>query len=408
MNKLSLAFLLGIFLLGCDWNYINWDKPAGYVDPATLNTGLPIVRIDTAEGRNITSRKDYLPAEITITDAVHHEYDLTAAAEVRGRGNATWVHFAKKPYRIKFDKKQKLFNIDDKAKSWVLLACAGDETLIRDTLAFELGRRFGLPFTNHYVPVELVLNGEYRGSYLLTEQMQTGAGRVDIDEDAGWLVELDNGFDEEPKFRTNLIPFPVMIKTPETILNGVSDNFVKQDMNNFIGALFADSFPDNGYRDLINMDTFVDYIMIQEFMKNSDFWSLRSVYMYKDAGGPICMGPLWDFENTLKDSPDERRPDSGEDYTQLGELLWGRFFEDPLFRARYKERWATHHSAITEMAEMDGFIDDMKTKLSQSYRTDYYLWHGTYPSEDAYSARLDAVKAWWDARITYMNGVIQP
>ncbi|MDR1971935.1 MAG: CotH kinase family protein, partial [Treponema sp.] len=125
----------------------------------------------------------------------------------------------KKPYRLKFIEKQKLFGLT-KAKSWVLLANAGDKTLIRNSIAFEMGQRFDLPFTNHYIPVELVLNGEYRGSYLLTEQIQTGKGRVDIvddydeDEDMAdeYLVELDNYYDEEPKFRTSTVPFPVMIK----------------------------------------------------------------------------------------------------------------------------------------------------------------------------------------------------
>jgi spore coat protein CotH len=293
-----------------------------------------------------------------------------------------------------------------KAKSWVLLANASDETMMRNIIAFEMGQRFGLPYTNHYIPVEVVINGKYQGSYVLTEQVQTGKGRVDIDEDAGFLVELDSSYDEEPKFRTSKIPFPVMIKSPETIINGTADNFVKTSLNGFIDTLFAGSFPDNGYRDMIDMDTFVNYIMIQEFMRNTDFWSLRSVYMYKDSavGSKIRMGPLWDFDNTIG-NPNERIPDSGEDYTQLGEIFFGRFFKDPVFRARYKELWDAHYNVIA--TDMLSFIDTEAAKLADSYRMNYYMWHGTYPAAADYTNIINDLKTWWNTRVMFMNGVIQ-
>jgi hypothetical protein len=390
---------------GCE-NSINWDEPHGFVDPAELNTGLPVITINTAGQQKITSKINYLPATITIDDPDVDAYDLTEIeAGIRGRGNYTWTHFAKKPYRIKFSEKQKLFRLPDKAKSWVLLANAGDETMMRNILAFEMGQRLDLPFTNHYIPVEVVVNGVYQGSYVLTEQVQVGKGRVDIDEDEGFLVELDTSYDEEPKFRTNKIPFPVMIKSPETILGGFSDNFVKTSLNGFIDALFAGSFPDNGYRDMIDMDTFVKYIIIQEFLCNMDFWALRSVYLYKDSkpDSKICMGPLWDFDGTLG-TPTERIPDSGKDYTQLGDLFFGRFFDDPVFRTRYKELWDTYFDDINSMPQ---FIDAEAAKLAASYSMNYYEWHGTYPDQTEYTNIITELKTWWARRVTFMNGVIQ-
>jgi len=404
LKKFAVS-LLCVLLPGCD-NPINWDSPAVYVDPEALDTGLPIVRINTAGGQNITSKTDYIGAAISI-DATGSDSLPETAAEVRGRGNATWKYYGKKPYRIKFSEKQKLFGLT-KAKSWVLLANAADDTLMKNILAFELGQKLGLPFTNHYIPVELVLNGEYRGSYLLTEQVQTGKGRVDIDEDNGWLVELDTTYDEEPKFRTNAIPLPVMIKTPETILNGTADNFVKRDINHFLDLLLADSFPENGYRDVIDMDTFVKYILVQEFIQNTEILALRSQYMYKDSGSQakICLGPLWDFDSTMEGSPNERFPDSGKDYTRLGEIFFGRFFKDPVFLAQYKEEWDAHKAEISAMADTGGFIDAMKEKLSASYEKDYYLWNGKPPAANAYADRIETLKTWWSARAAaYIEGV---
>jgi spore coat protein CotH len=168
--------------------------------------------------------------------------------------------------------------------------------------------------------------------------------------------------------------------------------------------LFAGSFPDNGYRDMIDMDTFVKYIMIQEFMHNTDFWSLRSVYLYKDADSKIGMGPLWDFDNTLG-NPNERIPDSGEDYTQLGEMFFGRFFKDPVFRARYKELWDAHYNILA--SDMVLFIDTEAAKLTESYKMNYYVWHGAYPEDGTYDDIITNLKIWWNARVTFMNGVIQ-
>jgi hypothetical protein len=401
------------FILGCDglsatvqdlMTLENWNDPKGYVNPDTLDTGLPIVKIDTVNRQTITSKEDYLTATITITDPDNDDNNLSTTTEIRGRGNSSWRNYGKKPYRLKFFEKQKLFGLK-KAKSWVLLANAADDTMLQNILAFEMGTRFNLLYTNHYIPVELILNGEYRGSYLLTEQVQVGEGRVDIDEDSGYLVELDNYYDEEPKFKTVPVPFPVMIKSPETIPNGFGDNFVKTSINGLVGKLFADSYPENGYRDLINMDTFVNYIMIQEFLRNSDFWSLNSVYMYKHGtpDAKISAGPLWDMSNTLG-NPYERRPAHKEGHRGLGEVFFGKFFDDPEFVKAYKEKWNEHYDIIVN--QMPVFIDEMAEKLSESRKMDYLLWNGTEPEDSYYTNIIANLKIWWNVRVDFMNGAI--
>jgi spore coat protein CotH len=236
--------------------------------------------------------------------------------------------------------------------------------------------------------------------------VQVNKGRVDIDEDTGYLVEITSRYDEEPKFRSNEILLPVVIKSPEDTLSSIGDNFVKQSVNKLVEKMFSGSFPENGYRDLIDIDTFVDYIMIQEFLANSDFWSPGSVYMYRDGGegSKICMGPLWDFDNTLG-NPNIRIPPSSDKTKRVGEVFWERFFEDPVFSARYKERWDAHYSMIS--ADMPSFIDRMANQLSKSQKTDYKLWQGTLVDDVYYSNIINDLKSWWAARVTFMNGEIQ-
>ncbi|MDR1899929.1 MAG: CotH kinase family protein, partial [Treponema sp.] len=237
----------------------------GRINPEEVVTGLPVMRIRTGNGRAVTGKTEYVSALIEITDPDGGGDNPARPAAIRGRGNTSW-DAPKKPYRIKFDKKTSLFG-RPAAKSWVLLANYQDTTLFLNSTAFELGKLFNLPFTPHYDHVELVLNGRYEGSYVLTNQIQAGTGRVDIDKDRGFLVELDTHYDEDPKFTTPVLQMPVMIKHPEDTEDGPRIDSVKNALYELEAALFDDSFPDNHYRDLINIDVFVDYIMINEITR---------------------------------------------------------------------------------------------------------------------------------------------
>jgi hypothetical protein len=89
MGILVAALMFGMMVAGCENPTINWDAPSGYVDPAILHTGLPVVTINTVGQKKITSRTNYLPAAIEIDDPNDDDNDLAAEAEIRGRGNAT-------------------------------------------------------------------------------------------------------------------------------------------------------------------------------------------------------------------------------------------------------------------------------------------------------------------------------
>jgi hypothetical protein len=372
------------------------EATKGYYNPALLNTGLPIIRIDTAGGQAITSKETYTTANIIITDPQNSTNNITATTGIRGRGNTTWGKI-KKPYRLKFDEKKSLFGLT-KAKSWVLLANYQDPTLLMNTVAFELGQRLGLPYTNHYVHVELVLNGVYEGSYLLTEQVQVGSGRVDIDEDNGFLVEIDHYYDEEPKFTTINYSLPVMIKSPEDLGNISDYDFVKVAVNGLTDALVNSTFPENGYRDLIDMDTFVDFLLVNEIVGNGEIGWPKSTYMYKDIGGKISMGPLWDF-------------DWGYGYSGNGNVYWknyrfrngvhaffARLFQDPVFRTEYKSHW---NAKYADILSIDGFIDTMAQKLYLSQTVNFTVWQ--WKNKLNYQTEITKMKLWLRNRIEYLN-----
>jgi spore coat protein CotH len=373
----------------------------GFYDPASLNTGLPIISIETKDRQAITSKEIYIDAVITISGAGNPSHNLTeTATTIRGRGNSTWVEFPKKPYRLKFPEKQELFGYP-KAKSWVLLANARDSTLMMNTIALKLGSDMGLPYTNHTVHVELVLNGVYEGSYVLTEQVQVGKGRVDIDEDDGFLVELDHHYDEEPKFTSASSQLPVMIKSPEDLADSSGYDFVKTTINELDALLFEAGFPENGYRDLIDMDTFVKFLLVNEIVGNHELVWPASGYMYKEKDKPlsrICLGPLWDFDWAFACAGGMHKYFGNSRYRISLHRFFERFFDDPAFKTRYKEIWNEYYTQIMNTVS---FIDETAAMLDKSQTANFTVWPwratGTYQNE------ISRMKTWWRDRVAYLN-----
>ncbi|MDR3333839.1 MAG: CotH kinase family protein [Treponema sp.] len=396
-------------LLGCDmladtiWTEYIWKAERGHYEANALDTGLPIIMIDTEGHQTIKSREHYINGVVKINDPVDSSNDLEADTEVRGRGNITWW-YPKRPYRIKFNEKQNLFGYT-KAKSWVLLANHQDPTLMMNTITFELGRQMDFPFANHAVHVELVLNGVYEGSYVLTEQVQVGKGRVDIDEDDGFLVELDSYYDEEPKFTSANYRLPVMIKSPEDLTDTAGYNFVKDAVNELDSRLYNGFFDgSDGYRELIDLDSFVKFLLINEIVGNSEMGIPKSAYMHKDKDGKIFMGPLWDFDSGFSYSGGGTNVYfESSRYRIRQHPFFKRLFDDPVFTVRYKELWNQYYGDGTILG-MTAFIDATAAKVDASQKANFTVWK--WLNKPNYENEISKLKQWWQDRIEYLDGEI--
>jgi hypothetical protein len=177
----------------------------GSAQDYALKTDLPTVYVETFDGKGITSKEVYKYCKLHYVDEdglVTH-YD---SVSIRGRGNSTW-NMAKKPYKIKFNEKEKLLGKGyAKAKKWTLLANAGDKTMMRNAVTSALGRRTSLPFNPAAKFVDLVLNNVYQGTYQISDQIDVRPHRVDITEQnyplgqndnitGGYLLEVDGFHD---------------------------------------------------------------------------------------------------------------------------------------------------------------------------------------------------------------------
>ncbi|KAA6331518.1 hypothetical protein EZS27_019882 [termite gut metagenome] len=383
----------------------NPEKKYRVILVSPQSTGLPVVKIDTENNAEIRDKENYVKATFTLADAVAPENDLEKKETgIRGRGNSTWG-YPKKPYRLKFDKKVSMFGLGE-AKSWVLLANYLDPTLIMNTVALELGHRVGLSYTNHAHHVEFFLNGKYQGSYVLTEQVQVDKYRVNMDEKTDFLVELDSYYDEPIKFRTPLLGLPINVKSPE-VTNESEIEFVKTAMNELEEAVFgtASNFP-GSYKNLIDINSFVNFLLVTEVVRNNELQHPKSTYMYKRKGEKICMGPLWDFDwafgykergqNYFGDAKTMLHYNRNVSMNNIGTYFFTQFFKDPEFRLEYKKRWNEVKESISDM---DNFVQEKGNYLRKSAIENKERWTDNLD----HTTQINNMRTWLKERIAYLD-----
>ncbi|NDW19671.1 hypothetical protein D0T53_12230 [Dysgonomonas sp. 216] len=367
------------------------------------STGLPIMSIETDNRTEIKDKENYIQARCRLFDPNNTQNNIDESTGIRGRGNSTWTLYPKKPYRLKFENKVGLFGLGE-AKSWVLRANYQDPTFIMNTIAFEIGRRLGLEFTNNANHVELFVNKQYKGSYLLTEQVQVNKHRVDIDKTNGFLIELDNYFDEELKFRSarNL---PVNIKSPE---DASCVEAVEKIFNDFENAMYANNGkPSGGYKNLVDINSVIGYLLVNEVTYNGEIAHPKSLYMYKDNNKKIHFGPVWDFDWGFCHAEDGIkyfgetgiRLFSSQTGGSCGYLI-AQFFKDAEFRSAYKAKW---NSIKPQLYDLDQFIADYGTYLRKSGAANLALWYNEKYYNYNYDEQINKMRLWLKNRIDYLD-----
>ena len=156
-------------------------------------------------------REDYVPGTVTLDGVAH-------TTEVRGRGNSSWS-WPKKPYKLKLEEDAALVG-DAAHDEWVLLANYGDRTSLRTAAAFAIAAQTRLAWTPKFRFVDVILNGQSQGLYMLTEQVEEGGDRVDLPDD-GYLLEFNKRYlrDGEPGFRTKR-GSSIAFKDPDEVTKG--------------------------------------------------------------------------------------------------------------------------------------------------------------------------------------------
>ncbi len=271
-------------------------------------SGLSVIAIDTSTGVDVTSKENYINCTITAYDSMGAYHVAEQSAQIRGRGNSTWTQgFPKKPYKIKLDVKRDIFGFG-KARDWVLLADYIDKTLLRNNMAYTVaGMLSELEASPDCRSVEVYLNGKYHGVYLLCEQVEVNKHRVEIDDsvaylDTGYLIEFDGWSYQTPETEI-IVPDQFTsnrgysIKFPSD--EGLTEEhkaFIRDYLVRCMSAIRGTDY--DAVCELIDVKSFAQAYIVFEAFKCADT-DYSSLFFYKDSGGKLECGPVWDFDMGL-------------------------------------------------------------------------------------------------------------
>lgn len=381
-------------------------------------TNLPTVSIHTKDGVIPYDKEHEIVSHFTIISDNGTKL-LSEPGTTRERGNAS-RDFPKKPYRIKFDEKQRVLDAPAKAKKWTLINNYGDKTLMRNLLAFELSKRLGMPYTPYGAAVDVLLNGEYKGCYQLCDQIQVHKGRVDITEmtpqdndgaalTGGYLIEVDAYANREKSWFNSNAGNPVTIKSPdEDSITSQQKAYIK----NFFNSMEWDM---GGYLD---MNTFLRHFLVGELSGNTDtYWS---VFMYKYRNEDMLYtGPVWDFDLAFDNDNRTYPVNNKNDYIyRSGGSCAGdmkNFVDNVIFligstQQQLVDIWdKSRHAGLTE-EKLVAWIDQMEAKLDASQKLNFMRWpilnasvHMNPRTWGSYAAEVNNVRSFMKERLAWMD-----
>lgn len=388
-----------------------------------VHTGLPIVSVNTPNGEPILSKDEYVKnATFTSWGGVFTSY-FDECISIKGRGNSTWK-LDKKPYRLKFEEKVSFFGRRE-SKDWVLLANHYDNTLLRTTIVQYLSDLFcHFDFTPHSESCELILNDSLCGNYLFCEQVKISKGRVLNGED-GYLLEIDDYGPSEAERGEAVIFYTPRVRNPFNIkgikVNGVEDvciddenyQFISHFICNFEEVLFDDGIwldPIYGYKNYIDLQSFVDWYLINEISKNADAVFISSCYMNYKIGGKLKMGPLWDFDLSFGNKNHPTWAPSMNHYSGffVRYASWySRLFDDSEFVCEVIQQYSEIYSSKQMILKK---IDEFALKQEQSAILNCKIWE-TFCNKDAdeqtikerYYQEILELKTWLSNRMDWLK-----
>ena len=419
------------------------ETPAWFQPPVIFNeSNIPIVVIDTF-GEEIPD-EPRIPAQMGIInngtfvnrlDDPYNDYDGKITIELRGN-TSQWQD--KKPYRLE--------TVDDDGESnnvsllgmpeendWVLYAPWSDKTLIRNVLTYQLSNEIGrYAVRSRYC--ELYLNGDYKGVYVLMEKIKRDKNRVDIskltpreiegdDLTGGYILKFDwygtggniGGFSSEHDGILYNYHYP----KPSDIIPQ-QEEYIQQYIYEFEKIMLGPDYTDTktGYPAIMNVDSFVDLIILQELSKNVDAYRL-STYIIKDKDSidsRLTAGPIWDINHGYGNC------DYGDTWLRTGWLLeyepiddpiafwWERLWADQDFKDKVSDRYTELRTTILSDDHIYAIIDSITTYLRPAIKRNFnrwsilgdYIWPNYYVF-DTYDEEIEYLKSWTSQRLKWMD-----
>jgi hypothetical protein len=345
-----------------------------------------------------------------------NQYVGRIAVELRGHSSQI---FPKKSYSLELrDRKGEGRDVGllgmQEDDDWVLTANYSDKSLMRNALAYRTAREVAgryAPQTRH---VEVVLNGNYRGVYLLTQKIELGGGRVEAED--GWILELVFGYQAlgERRFTSPRTRRPLLFTDPDDPGRREAAA-TRRDVVRFERALYGKRFrhPTRGWRAHADPAAAMDYVLLQELFGNQDAFH-ASTYFHRPPGGRIVFGPLWDFDIAMGNTTMTAfRSTAGWNFG--GRPYVGRLWQDARFRRGLAVRWRKLQESglrqrLRRMIAQDA--RQLRGAQERNFRRWPILGRYVWPNpvdprtgryRPSWRSEVAYLRRWLDARVSWMN-----
>lgn len=408
------------------------------------DSNLPIVVIETDNGASIPDEPKVLGTMKIIwhqdgsrnymSDIDNPEFlNYDGRIGIEKRGYSSQMYSSKKPYGLTTLQDDNVTNNNvsilgmPAENDWILNALAYDQTGIRDVLAYELSNEIG-QYASRSVYCEVVINGDYRGLYVFMEKIKVDKNRVNIekmDETCNNYPEVTGGYitkadrsDNDPlawTMQTYQFGWGGYVNTefihhypkPSNITSA-QNNYIHGEFNNLADVSHShDISITTGITSVIDIPSFVDFMIMAEFTSNVDVYHL-STFFHKDRCGKLRAGPIWDYNLAFgydafgnRSRYDVWQFDNGDN---VGPRFWKDLFDTDEFRCYLAKRWfeLTESGMPLDYDRVCGRIDEIDELIAEAIVRDNQRWH-QMNQHDEY---VNNMKTWLQQRINWLNSHI--
>jgi len=436
---LALFFII-FYACSSDDKVIN-NNPNQNEEPNPPETSVenPLVLFSVTTNGAAIVDEPKIAADFTITEGDQELYSGNMGIEIRGSSSQS---FPKKSFGVETwdaegnDTDVALLEMPEE-EDWILHGPYSDKTLVRNVLIYDLARDM-----NHYASrtkfVDLQINDQYNGVYVFMEKLKRDSGRIDInklkddenegeDLTGGYIIKIDKsdkeGYTDQNSFNSRYGSSLEQTGSPIRFLYDYPDaediteqqkTYISTYITDFEDALASDDFanPETGYASFIDVDSFIDFFILNEISNNVDGYRI-STYMHKDKNDKLKMGPIWDFNLAFGNA----------DYCSGGEtnvwaykfnercpgdfwfvpFWWDRLLQDPAFVDRLKSRWATLRAGVladaTMLAKVDAYTSTINDAEAAGANFEkwpifgIYVWPNAFVGQN-YSEEITYLKDW--------------
>lgn len=375
-------------------------------------TGIPLVWLTTSKREDISANNIY-QAKLKIMENARTRGAgdvLEANVRVRAVGPVSWAYsqldgssqMGKNDYRFTLTSGISVLG-EPTNTSWDLLSNANDPSMLRTQTGFHMGRISNLHFTPHFHFADLMLNERYFGTYLLGETIDHTSVRTDVGTN-GFVLKI-GASTVNASFRTDNIEQPISVVYPVGTSSDANYQFISNYVSSAEAALFGSNFTDpaEGWQKYLDMDSFVDWYLINEIAGNQNGAFQADCYMNMKRDGKLRMGPLWKMEGSFGYGGS-----SSSGFVVKKSKWYDRLFQDPAFVAKVKERFTyffNHKNDI--LKEIDADVYYLRNAIPENNnKWEVFGDSSADKVRKQYQKEVADMKSWIEKRLDWLNGEI--